>query len=155
MNRQYSVSGFSLFEILVAVAVMAVLAVIALPAYQRYVKDARLKQAASALQDNAHTLERFYAQHKSFKKNSTTWADLAVTQNDYFCLRMQGNARGALSDRFTIKAVALNKDSEPRVLKINQDMILTLCETSSSSCSEINTYFSNANGTDRNCVIYE
>ena len=89
------------------------MAAIALPAYQRYVKDARLKQAASALQDNAHALERFYAQHKSFKKNSTTWADLAVKQNDYFCFRMQGNARGALPDNFTVKAVALNKDSEP------------------------------------------
>ena len=62
---------------------------------------------------------------------------------------------GALPDNFTVKAVALNKDSEPRVLKINQDMILTLCETSSSSCSESNTYFSNANGTDSNCIIYE
>ena len=155
MNRQYSISGFSLYEILFAVAITALLAAIALPAYQRYVKDARLKQAASALQDNAHALERFYAQYKSFKKNSTTWADLAVKQNDYFCFRMQGNARGALSDNFTVKAVALNKDSEPRVLKINQDMILTLCETSTSSCSESNTYFSNANGTDSNCVIYE
>ena len=95
MNRQYSISGFSLYEILFAVAITAILTAIALPAYQRYVKDARLKQAASALQHNAHALERFYAQHKSFKKNSTTWADLAVKQNDYFCFRMQGNARGA------------------------------------------------------------
>ena len=58
MNRQYSISGFSLYEILFAVAITAILAAIALPAYQRYVKDARLKQAASALQDNAHALER-------------------------------------------------------------------------------------------------
>ena len=72
MNRQYSISGFSLYEILFAVAITAILAAIALPAYQRYVKDARLKQAASALQNNAHALERFYAQHKSFKKNSTS-----------------------------------------------------------------------------------
>lgn len=56
MNRQYSISGFSLYEILFAVAITAILAAIALPAYQRYVKDARLKQAASALQDNAHAL---------------------------------------------------------------------------------------------------
>ena len=155
MNRQYSISGFSLYEILFAVTVMAVLATIALRAYKSYVKDAILKQASSELQNNAHALERFYAQHKCFKKNSTTWADLAVKQNDYFCFRMQGNARGALPDNFTVKAVALNKDSEPRALKINQDMILTLCETSSSSCSESNTYFSNANGTDSNCIIYE
>ena len=43
MNRQYSISGFSLYEILFAVAITAVLAAIALPTYQRYVKDARLK----------------------------------------------------------------------------------------------------------------
>ena len=49
-----------------AVAITAILAAIALPAYQRYVKDARLKQATSALQHNAHALERFYAQHKKF-----------------------------------------------------------------------------------------
>ena len=33
MNRQYSISGFSLYEILFAVAITAILAAIALPAY--------------------------------------------------------------------------------------------------------------------------
>ena len=49
MNRQYSISGFSLYEILFAVAITAILAAIALPAYQRYVKDARLKTGGFGL----------------------------------------------------------------------------------------------------------
>ncbi|MGF6148269.1 Pilin [Kingella potus] len=155
MKRHFFCKGFTLIELMIALAALTILAVIALPSYQRYIKDTRLKQASAALLDNAHGLEQFYSQHRSFKTNSTTWASLAIPKNDYFCMKMQGNAQGALNDSFTIKAVAFDQKNEPRVLRINQDMILTVCESTASSCSETNPYFSNANGTDKNCTVYE
>ena len=155
MKRHFSFSGFTLIEVMVAAAVLAVLAAIAYPSYQRHVKNARMKQASAVLFDNARALEQFYARNRSFKADSTTWADIPFTRNGHFCFKMQGNAQGALTNSFTVKAVALDKDNEPRVLRINQDHILTICESSNSSCSDTSPYFSNANGTDQDCTVYE
>lgn len=151
----YTLVGFTLMEVLSALAIIGILAAIAVPTYQRQVRNTRLQQASAILQDNARFLEQFYSQHHSFKTNSTTWANLPRIQNDYFCFRMQGDARGANDDSFTIKAVALNKNREPRVLRINQDSIITICEESNSSCSDTDAVFSNTNGTDKECSIYQ
>ncbi|WP_049255663.1 type IV pilin protein [Neisseria bacilliformis] len=155
MKQRFLHKGFTLTELMITIAVLAILAAIAFPSYQKHVRDTRLRQASAALLDNAHALEQFYAQHRSFKTNSTTWANLSVPKTDHFCMRMQGDARGALDDSFTVKAVAFDQKNEPRVLRINQDMILTVCESTASSCGETSPYFSNANGTDKNCTVYE
>ena len=65
--------GFTLVELLVAVVIMAVLVAVAYPLYGNYVKNARLSEAHQAMMDNAQALERHYANHANFKKNSTQW----------------------------------------------------------------------------------
>ena len=52
--------GFTLVELLVAIAIIAVLAVVAYPLYNNYVKNARLSEAHQAMMDNAQALERHY-----------------------------------------------------------------------------------------------
>ena len=99
-------------------------------------------------------MERFYQQKRSFKANSTTWPTLPITETEHFCIRPQGNARGANDERYTLKAVAKNPGNEPRVLKISEDLNSQLCESSSSRCSDSGAFFSAANGTDRACKIY-
>jgi len=77
--------GFTLVELLVTIAIIAVLAVVAYPLYNNYVKNARLSEAHQAMMDNAQALERHYANHANFKKSSTQWVDLPITQTPYFC----------------------------------------------------------------------
>lgn len=144
-------SGFTLMQLLAAVAVAGILAATALPAYQKHVRDARLRQAHAALLENSRFLEHFYAQNHGFKANSTTWPELPVSSTGHFCIRLQGNPRGTPADRYTLKAVAVDVRGEARVLRLNQDLTATLCEESSSRCSETQAFFSNANGTDKNC----
>lgn len=149
----YKTKGFTLTELLTAIAILGILALIAYPSYSNYVRNARLTEVQGLLIDNARFMEQFYAQNHSYKQNSTTWPSLPFTSNNHFCIKPQGNARGANSERFTLKAVALNKNNEPRIVKINEAQQITICESSSSSCNEKNMFFSGANSTDKNCKI--
>lgn len=150
--KWYQQGGFTLIQMLVVILILGVLATIIYPNYQNYVRKGRLSEAQQILLQNAQNLERHYAQNSTFKKNSTTWVDLTHTQNDFFCFKMQGNPRGAADNKFTIKAVALNKQNEPRVLTINQDHMMMMCESSESICNA-NAYFTNAGRSDKNCTV--
>lgn len=57
-----AVGGFTLIELMVAVAVVAVLAVVALPSYTAYVTRAKRAQAKTALLQAAQSMERVYSQ---------------------------------------------------------------------------------------------
>lgn len=145
-------SGFTLTELLITIAVLAILAAIAYPSYQSFVRKSRLEEANAALLENSRFMERFYSRQRSFKANSTTWPALPVTQTGHFCIKFQGNARGVLGDKYTIKAVAFDPQYEPRVLLINQDQSVRVCASSRSRCDSRDT-FSGGSGIDRNCTL--
>lgn len=146
-------SGFTLVEMLVVVAILSILATLALPSYFEYVRKRRLYEAQSMMLDNAKFLEQFYSRKFSFKQNSTTWAEFPKDQQEtqYFCIKMQGNPRGAARDHYTMKAVAKNKTSEPRVIIINDDQQIMQCESSTSHCGEKNFFSGAFSRTDKNC----
>lgn len=150
-NKQ---DGITLTELMVAAVVIGILAAIGYPSYQNYIRKARLQTALKAMTENSHALERYYAGHGNFKKNSTTWADLPITQTEHFCIRMQGNPRGTNNThQYAIKAVAFDKNAEARVLILNQDQSAQLCESSTSSCQET-AFFSNPSRADKNCTPF-
>lgn len=146
--------GFTLAELLVAIAIIVVLAVVAYPLYNNYVKKARLSEAHQALMDNAQALERHYANHGNFKKNSTQWLDLPITQTPYFCIRMLGNPRGTENEAaYSMKAVAFDKNNEARVLIHSHDGTSLVCESSASTCDET-PFFNNSMRVDSDCRPY-
>ena len=146
--------GFTFAELLVVIAIIAVLAVVAYPLYNNYVKKARLSEAHQALMDNAQALERYYANHGNFKKNSTQWLDLPITQTPYFCIRMLGNPRGTENEAaYSMKAVAFDKNNEARVLIHSHDGTSLVCESSATTCDET-PFFNNSMRVDSDCRPY-
>ena len=146
--------GFTLVELLVAVVIMAVLVAVAYPLYGNYVKNARLSEAHQAMMDNAQALERHYANHANFKKNSTQWADLPMTQTSHFCIRMLGNPRGTESEAaYSMKAVSFDKNREPRVLVHSHDGTSLVCESSATTCDDT-PFFNNSTRMDSDCRPY-
>lgn len=146
--------GFSLLEMMIVMAIIAIAVVVAWPSYQNHIRQTRLNEAQSALLTNSQALERFYSQNHRFKANSTTWMPLPLTQTNHFCLRLQGNPRGTNNDDiYTLKAVAFHPTQEPRVLKINQDLTIVLCEESSSRCNDGQPFFAGGSGVDKRCKI--
>lgn len=69
-----------------------------------------------------------------------------------FVFVLMGMLGGALNDKFTLKAVAYDKDKEPRILKINESLITVICEGSTSICEEGKNYFS---GSDKKCTVFQ
>jgi type IV pilus assembly protein PilE len=58
--------GFTLIEVLIAMAIVAILASIAYPGYREYVRRAHRAEIAGVLSDSAHQLERFYSRHGQY-----------------------------------------------------------------------------------------
>ena len=126
-------AGFTLFEAMIVVAIIAILAAIAVPSYQRFIRNARLKEAKTVLVKNAWFLERYYTQNARFTKNSTTWPNLPYLSTDYFDISFKGTARGAAANTFRLQAIAKNTTEEPRYLTIDQNHIIQECEKTGNS----------------------
>lgn len=157
MCRPRAQCGFTLTEMMIVVAVLAVLAVLAYPSFRGAVREGRLSDAQAAMVKNVNALNQHYMRRFSYKENSTTWPKLDVLQTEHFCIRMQGNPRGTNrgEDGYTMKAVALDKTAEPRVLLMNQDQQLMVCESSTSVCpsaQDEHAYFANPGRADKNCT---
>jgi type IV pilus assembly protein PilE len=60
------ITGFTLFELLIAMAIVAILTSIAYPAYNEYVRRAHRADISGLLSDIAHQLERFYSRHGQY-----------------------------------------------------------------------------------------
>lgn len=59
-------AGFTLVELMIVLAIVAILAAIAIPSYQSQIRKTHRKDAMSALQGLAQSMERFYAQNNTY-----------------------------------------------------------------------------------------
>lgn len=144
--------GFTLVELISVVLILSVLALIAYPIYSNYTEKARISAVRSALLENAHFMEKFYLQNGTFKQTSTKWPKLPIQEAEGFCIRLNGVARGALDSKFMLKAVAIDKNKEPRIIKMNENLVTFVCKGSASSCDDGLDYF---RGNDKGCTLFK
>ena len=58
--------GFTLIELMIAVAIIAILAAIAIPSYSEYVRRGRITEAISALSGMRVKMEQFFQDNRSY-----------------------------------------------------------------------------------------
>lgn len=64
--------GFSLIELMIAVAVISILASIALPSYQDYVRRAARSEAKAIMLETAQYMERYFSTNNSYLNAALT-----------------------------------------------------------------------------------
>ncbi|HEZ0928931.1 TPA: type IV pilin protein [Neisseria meningitidis] len=88
--------GFTLLELMIAVAILGILTLITYPSYKTYIRRVRLTEVRTTLLHNAQTMERFYRQKGTFKNYDQT----KLEQNTYFNITLSKVS----SDHFTLEA---------------------------------------------------
>lgn len=80
-------SGFTLIEILITVAILAIVAAVAIPSYTSYVDRGKRAEARTALLDIAARQERYYSNNRQYAANLS---DLNMSgtksENGYYTL---------------------------------------------------------------------
>ncbi|WP_079203213.1 type IV pilin protein [Pseudomonas sp. CC6-YY-74] len=91
-HSRYS-AGFTLIELMIAVAIIGVLAAIALPNYTEYMTRSKRAEGQALLSDVSARQERFYAQNTNYVTNPANIANLAfpkaannriISENGYY-----------------------------------------------------------------------
>lgn len=126
-NKQY---GFTLIELMIAVAVVGILAAIAYPSYTSYLFKSRRADALSALTQAQIRLERCYAQNFSYSAPCAGAPSFPMnsTQNFY---NITLTNLGATT--YTLTATPKNaqaQDTTCAVMSINQANVKTASNSS-------------------------
>lgn len=105
--------GFTLLELMIAVAILGILTLITYPSYKTYIRRIRLSEVKSTLLMNAQTMERYYRQKGTFENYDTN----KLKQNKYFKITLSEVS----PDHFTFQADPnpTTNDGETCVVTLN------------------------------------
>ena len=90
--------GFTLVELLVAVAIVGILTAVALPSYQNYVRDTNRSVAKAILYENAQFMEQFYTENNRY--------DQDLAGNAIVIPLIQSPRTGAIQYQISLQAIA-------------------------------------------------
>lgn len=123
--------GFSLSELLIALAVLGMLFGIGVPAYQEYLAKRARQEAAALLQQNALFLESFYQQTGSYKLSPTSWPPLPYTHASagVYALDFGSTARNTDDGYYVLRASRRLGSGISEQLSLTQTGILKFCQT--------------------------
>lgn len=105
--------GFTLLELMIAVAILGILTLITYPSYKTYIRRVRLSEVRTTLLHNAQTMERYYRQKGTF----ATYDKNKLKQNKYFDITLSEVS----PDHFTLQAAPdpMTNDGETCVVTLN------------------------------------
>lgn len=105
--------GFTLLELMIAVAILGILTLITYPSYKTYIRRVRLSEVRTTLLHNAQTMERSYRQKGTFDN----YNQAKLKQNKYFNITLSEVS----PDHFTLQAAPdpMTNDGETCVVTLN------------------------------------
>lgn len=116
------ITGFSLFELLIAIAIVSILFFIAYPSYENYFTNLRRNNVKNIMLNLAVKLEQYYSQHLTYSGASLT--DLVIEQENYKSFYVI-TLKNLTDTEYIIQAQPIGnqkkKDIQCGVLTLNQD----------------------------------
>lgn len=123
-SMRVDMSGFTLLELMITVAVVAILATIAYASYQDQIVKSRRAAAAACLQERAQFMERFYTTNLSYLDSASAAPAISQCDNEVSPHYQVGLAAGTTARAFTLQAVPqgvqATRDTKCATLTINQ-----------------------------------
>lgn len=117
--------GFTLIELMIAMAVVAILAAVALPSYQRYAARTHRAAAAACMVEMAQFMERVYISNLRYDQNNGVATALPATDctarvNGRYTLALAAVAERTFSLTATPQGAQASIDSACGTLSLNQ-----------------------------------
>ena len=79
-------SGFTLIELMITVAILAIIAAVAIPSYTSYVDRGKRAEARTALLDIAARQERYYSNERQYADQLSKLRMSGTSENSYYTL---------------------------------------------------------------------
>lgn len=96
-------SGFTLMEVMVTVAIVGIVAAIAYPSYRDAIIKSRRSEATTKLLDLAQRQGRFYTAGEP-STYTTNLADLGFANGDYYTISAAATAGSTIASSYTLTA---------------------------------------------------
>ncbi|MFZ5466068.1 MAG: type IV pilin protein [Pseudomonadota bacterium] len=104
-----SSKGFTLIELMIAVAIVGILAAIAYPGYQQYVLKTRRAAAQGCLQELAQWMERYYTSNMTYANANLPQTSCRNDLGGFYAFAFSGAPDGA---SYTLQAAAQGRQAD-------------------------------------------
>ncbi|MDX1694151.1 MAG: type IV pilin protein [Ketobacteraceae bacterium] len=118
--------GFTLIELMIAVAIISILATVGYPSYMSHVTDTRRDKAEACLVELSQNMERYYTMNMTYEDAGLALAQCRTELGEFyefgFSSTPDANSYTLLA---TAKGSQASRDGECSTLSLNQNSVKT------------------------------
>ena len=121
MSKVLSAGGFTLVELMIAVAIIAIISAIAIPSYQSYITDSYRNQAAADVKVCALAMERYFSEDFTYVVDDGDYSSICNLTSPTSGTGRYSLTVSAAQTTFTIEAEPISGSCADNCIRLTQD----------------------------------